>query len=75
MATITQNAASEVAQLADIVIAPQTGPEVVVGFANPKARLAQRQILNMLSTALAVRTGRVYSNLRVDINAADTHWA
>lgn len=74
VAAITQNAASEVAQLADIVIAPQTGPEVVVGFANPKARLAQRQILNMLSTALAVRTGRVYSNLRVDIKAADTHW-
>ncbi|WBM70803.1 N-acetylmuramic acid 6-phosphate etherase [Buttiauxella sp. WJP83] len=75
VAVITQDAGSEVAQLADIVIAPDTGPEVVVGFGNPKARLAQRQILTMLSTGLAIRTGRVYGNLRVDINASSTRWA
>ncbi len=36
------------------------------GLANPKAQLAQRQIVNMLTTGLAIRDGRVYSNLRVD---------
>jgi len=75
VAVITQDAESEVAQLADTVITPDIGPEVVVGFANPKAQLAQRQILNMLSTGLAIRSGRVYGNLRVDINASSTHWA
>ena len=69
IAVVTQQAASEAAQLADIIIAPQTGPEAVAGLTNPKARLAQRQILNMVSTGLAIRDGRVYSNLRVDLQA------
>ncbi|MCD8668880.1 hypothetical protein LUD45_15980, partial [Klebsiella pneumoniae] len=63
------------AQLADIIIAPQTGPEAVAGLANPKAQLAQRQIVNMLTTGLAIRDGRVYSNLRVDVQADNSHWA
>lgn len=64
IAVITQQPTSEAAQLADIIIAPQTGPEAVAGLANPKAQLAQRQIVNMLTTGLAIRDGRVYSNLR-----------
>lgn len=32
-------------------------------------------ILSMIATGLAVRTGRVYSNLRVDLEASNTHWA
>jgi N-acetylmuramic acid 6-phosphate etherase len=32
-------------------------------------------ILNMITTGLAVRTGRVYSNLRVDLEASSTKWA
>ncbi|STU74224.1 glucokinase regulatory protein [Klebsiella variicola] len=61
--------------MADIIIAPQTGPEAVSGLANPKAQLAQRQIVNMLTTGLAIRDGRVYSNLRVDVQADNSHWA
>ncbi|MDO6928429.1 hypothetical protein PXY50_21325, partial [Acinetobacter baumannii] len=68
-AVIPKQPPSEAAQLADIIIAPQTGPEAVAGLANPKAQLAQRQIVNMLTTGLAIRDGRVYSNLRVDVQA------
>jgi N-acetylmuramic acid 6-phosphate etherase len=32
-------------------------------------------ILSMITTGLAVRTGRVYSNLRVDLEASNTKWA
>lgn len=66
---------SEAAQLADIVLAPDCGAEVVSGFSEPKAHLAQQQILTMLATGLAIRTGRVYSNLRVDVEASNIHWA
>jgi N-acetylmuramic acid 6-phosphate etherase len=62
IAVLTQQA-GEAAQLADIIIAPQTGPEAVAGFGNPKAQMAQRQILTMLTTGLAIRSGKVYSNL------------
>lgn len=75
IAVLTQQANSEAAQLADIIIAPQTGPEAVAGFGNPKAQIAQRQILNMLTTGLAIRSGRVYENLRVDLQASTPRWA
>ncbi|WP_312689326.1 N-acetylmuramic acid 6-phosphate etherase [Kosakonia sp.] len=75
VALVCRNRGSAAARLADIVLAPETGAEVISGFAEPKAELARQQILNMLGTGLAVRTGRVYSNLRVDIQPTDTHWA
>lgn len=75
IAVVTQQPASEAAQLADIIIAPQTGPEAVAGFGNPKAQIAQRQILTMLTTGLAIREGRVYENLRVDLQASTPHEA
>ena len=75
VAVLTQQADSEAAQLADIIVAPQTGPEAVAGFGNPKAQLAQRQLLSMLTTGLAIRGGRVFSNLRVDLQATSPRWA
>jgi len=75
VAAITTDAQSEAAQLASMIIAPELGADVVAGYANAKAGIAQKMILNMLTTGLAVRTGRVYSNLRVDIEASSTKWA
>lgn len=72
---ITRAQACEAAQYADIVIAPDTGAEAVSGFGEPKAQLAQQQILNMFSTGLAIRGGRVYGNLRVDVAPVNLHWA
>ncbi|MRM11377.1 N-acetylmuramic acid 6-phosphate etherase [Enterobacter cloacae subsp. dissolvens] len=75
VAVITDNAQSEAAQLASMVIAPELGPDVVAGYLNSKAAIAQKMILSMVTTGLAVRTGRVYSNLRVDLEASSTQWA
>ena len=72
-ALITRNPQSEATDLASIVIAPQTGAEVVAGYGNPKAIAAQIMVLSMLTTGLAIRTGRVYSNMRVDIRDTGTH--
>ena len=74
VAVITDNAQSEAAQLASMVIAPELGPDVVAGYLNTKAAIAQKMILSMVTTGLAVRTGRVYSNLRVDLEASSTQW-
>ncbi|WP_431642830.1 N-acetylmuramic acid 6-phosphate etherase [Enterobacter mori] len=72
VAVMTGDAQSEAAQLASMVIAPELGPDVVAGYANAKAGIAQKMILNMVTTGLAVRSGRVYSNLRVDLEATST---
>ncbi len=52
---------------ADYKINPLTGPEVVTGSTRMKAGTAQKLILNMISTSLMVKAGKVYQNLMVDV--------
>ncbi|MBC7834591.1 MAG: N-acetylmuramic acid 6-phosphate etherase [Phycisphaerales bacterium] len=49
----------------------ETGPEVLTGSTRMKAGTATKLVLNMISTALMVRTGRVYENLMVDLRASN----
>ena len=59
---ITSNPRSPLARKAKIVIAPETGPEVIAGSTRLKAGTAQKMVLNLLSTTAMVRLGRVYDN-------------
>jgi N-acetylmuramic acid 6-phosphate etherase len=65
---LTSNRHSPASRLADITIAPQTGPEVIAGSTRMKAGTAQKLILNMLSTAAMIRLGRVYNNWMIDLS-------
>jgi N-acetylmuramic acid 6-phosphate etherase len=56
-----------VAKLAQILIAPEVGPEVLTGSTRLKAGTAQKMVLNMLSTAAMVRLGHAYENLMIDL--------
>ena len=58
---------SEMARVADIPIAPITGPEIVTGSTRLKAGTATKLVLNMLSTGVMIRTGAVYGNLMVNV--------
>lgn len=51
----------------DVVIAPLVGPEVITGSTRMKAGTATKMILNTISTAAMIRTGKVYGNLMVDL--------
>lgn len=64
---ITANRDAPIAAVADVVIAPVVGPEIVAGSTRMKAGTAQKLILNMISTATMVQLGRVQSNLMVDL--------
>ena len=55
------------AALADISIAPLTGPEVIPGSTRLKAGTATKLVLNMLSTGIMIKTGAVYGNLMVNL--------
>jgi N-acetylmuramic acid 6-phosphate etherase len=57
----------ELLQTHDVVIAPLVGPEVVTGSTRMKAGTATKMVLNMISTASMVKTGKVYGNLMVDL--------
>lgn len=58
------------AALADVVIAPRVGPEVVAGSTRMKAGLATKMVLHTLTTGAMVRLGKVYGNLMVDVRPA-----
>ncbi|MCC6444157.1 MAG: N-acetylmuramic acid 6-phosphate etherase [Armatimonadetes bacterium] len=69
--SIANNRPSEMEALADIAIAPQTGPEAVTGSTRLKAGTAQKMALNMISTISMVRLGKTYGNLMVDVRATN----
>ncbi len=55
----------------DIPIAAFTGPEVILGSSRMKSGTAQKMILNMISTGVMIRLGKVYSNLMVEMPATN----
>ncbi len=68
---VTSNPDSPLAREADIVIAPRTGPEVIMGSSRMKSGTAQKLVLNALSTGVMIRLGHVYSNLMIDMPATN----
>lgn len=56
---------------ADIAIVPIVGPEVIMGSTRMKAGTADKMVLNMLSTAVMIKLGKVYQNLMVDLSASN----
>lgn len=57
--------AQKLASLSDVVIPVITGPEVIRGSTRMKAGTAQKLVLNMISTTVMVKLGRVYSNMMI----------
>ncbi|KXG78434.1 N-acetylmuramic acid 6-phosphate etherase [Fervidicola ferrireducens] len=61
------NPESLIKDYVDILIAPVVGPEVILGSTRLKAGTAQKMVLNMISTGVMIKLGKVYSNLMVDL--------
>jgi N-acetylmuramic acid 6-phosphate etherase len=64
---ITCNKRSELASSVDYPIEVVVGPEFVTGSTRMKAGTAQKLVLNMISTAVMIRLGRVKGNKMVDM--------
>ncbi len=62
---------SEMSHHADITIDPVPGPEVVTGSSRMKSGTCQKLVLNMLSTCVMIKSGKVYGNLMVDVQATN----
>jgi N-acetylmuramic acid 6-phosphate etherase len=62
---------SAMAKLAEVAIAPVTGPEVVTGSTRMKAGTATKMVLNMLSTGVMIRGGAVCGNLMVNVKPSN----
>ena len=55
----------------DTIIYADTGPEIITGSTRMKAGTATKMILNMISTTVMVKLGKVYGNLMVDLMAVN----
>ncbi|MBE5856973.1 MAG: N-acetylmuramic acid 6-phosphate etherase [Lachnospiraceae bacterium] len=62
---------SDIANLADVSIAPTPGPEVITGSTRLKSGTAQKLVLNMLTTGSMIKLGKVYGNLMVDVKPSN----
>ena len=68
---ISCNEANQLSDVADLMIVPVVGPEVISGSTRLKAGTATKMVLNMLSTGAMVRLGKTYGNLMVDLRATN----
>jgi len=68
---ITCNEGSPLAANADFPIEVIVGPEFVTGSSRMKAGTAQKLILNMISTSVMIRLGRVVGNRMVDMKLSN----
>ena len=55
----------------DTIIFADTGSEIITGSTRMKAGTATKMILNMISTTVMVKLGKVYGNLMVDLMAVN----
>jgi len=58
---------TEVAEVVDVAVCPEVGPEVIMGSTRMKSGTAQKLVLNMITTAAMVRLGKVYENMMIDL--------
>jgi N-acetylmuramic acid 6-phosphate etherase len=65
--SIACNCNSVIGKHASVAIEVIVGSEVLTGSTRLRAGTCQKMILNMISTASMVRTGKVYKNLMVDV--------
>lgn len=66
-ASIACNPDSPMAAEADIAIEPIVGPEFVTGSTRMKSGTAQKMILNMITTSIMIKLGRVKGNRMVNM--------
>lgn len=65
--TMNPNAAQK--EHCDIFIAPYVGPEALTGSTRMKSGTAQKLVLNMISTGVMLRLGKVEGNLMTKVQA------
>lgn len=64
---VTCHPQGPLAQVADVAMVADVGPEVIAGSTRMKAGTAQKLILNMITTGAMIAWGKTYRNLMVDL--------
>lgn len=70
--SIVCNKNTPMEKVSDLTITLLVGPEVISGSTRMKAGTAQKLVLNMISTTVMIKRGKVYGNLMVDVQIKNT---
>jgi N-acetylmuramic acid 6-phosphate etherase len=70
-ASISSNPDSPIAQQADVAIEMIVGPEFVTGSSRMKSGTGQKMILNMITTSVMIKLGRVKGNRMVNMQLSN----
>ena len=62
---------SKIALNSDFPIEVIVGPEYVTGSSRMKAGTAQKMILNMISTSVMIKLGRIHDNKMIDMKLSN----
>lgn len=70
-ACITCNKESELSKIASLPVEVVVGPEFVTGSTRMKSGTAQKLVLNMISTSVLIKLGRIKGNKMVDMQLSN----
>lgn len=70
-ASISCNPGNPLSEIVQHPITPEVGPEFVTGSTRMKSGTAQKLVLNMISTSLMIKLGRVKGNKMVDMQLSN----
>ena len=68
---LTCNPDTRICRAAELAVITRTGPEAITSSTRMKAGTAQKLVLNMISTAAMIRTGKVYENFMINVRPAN----
>jgi N-acetylmuramic acid 6-phosphate etherase len=69
--SITCSKNSDLSKVSQYPIEVIVGPEIVTGSTRMKAGTAQKMILNMISTTVMIKIGKVFSGYMVDVKTSN----
>jgi N-acetylmuramic acid 6-phosphate etherase len=70
-ASVSCNANARLGEAAEYAIEVLVGPEIVTGSTRLKAGTATKLVLNMITTTVMIKLGKVYGNLMVNVQATN----
>ncbi len=62
---------SEIGKISNNPVEVFVGPEAITGSTRMKAGTAQKLVLNMISSTIMIKAGKVYENLMVDVSTTN----
>jgi N-acetylmuramic acid 6-phosphate etherase len=70
-ASVSSNMNTPIEGVAEIAVVTPTGPEPIAGSTRMKAGNAQKMVLNMISTGAMIKSGRIRSNLMINLQPSN----